>query len=240
MKKLLLGVLFINYLFSGTIHIAISSNLSFIIDKLIHKFHLINPDIYIKKSIGSSGKLTAQIIHGSPYQLFLSADMDYPNILYNKGFAKVTPVVYAKGKLALLSRKNIDLKRGLILLLDKEVHKIAIANPKTAPYGKASLDAIKNFGIFKSVEKKIIYGESISQTLIYSMRATDIGIVAKSSLYKSSIKKYNWIEINQTLYKPIEQGMVVLNKGFNNSDVWKFYNFILSNIGQEIFHKYGY
>ena len=239
MRGLLFWISVSIYLFGGTIQIAVASNLSFVIEKLIQEFHLIYPNIRIKTSIGSSGTLTAQILHGAPYQLFLSADMEYPDILFSKKIAPIPPVVYAKGEIALLSRKEIELN-GLSTLRNSSIRKIAIANPKIAPYGRASVEALTNSGIWKEIRNKIVYGESISQTLIYTLKVTDIGIVAKSALFNPKMKNLNWVEIDTKLYTPISQGMVVLNRGFENSEVWEFYNFILSNRGQEIFREYGY
>ena len=226
------------------INIAVSANVSYAINDLKEAFLKTNPDTKINLTLGSSGKLTAQINHGAPYDLFMSANMKYPNNLYKNSLAITKPVVYTKGKLAYFSTKKYDFKEGINLLKRKEIKQIAIANPKTAPYGIASFEALKNAKIYDEIKSKFVYGESIAQTVAYAFSATDMGIIAKSSLYSSSMKKYkeniNWKEVEPSLYTSINQGMVILKHAQDKKDVRKFYSFILSKQAQVIFEKYGY
>ena len=243
-KILLVNFLFYSFLFSGDIKIAIASNIIYVIDDLKQEFNKIYPNIKIKVTIGSSGKLTAQIKNGAPYQIFMSANMLYPNILYRDKIALTKPIIYAQGTIALLSNKMKNLSNGLNILKNKDISRIAVGNPKTAPYGKAGVNALKNSKIYKDIKRKLIYGESISQTVSYTVTVTDIGIVAKSSLYSPKMAKFkegiNWVEIDKRYYKPINQGLVILKEGKNNIEVEKFYNFILSKKAQNIFKKFGY
>lgn len=243
-KVFLISTLLGTFLFGEVINIAVAANVSYAIDELKREFKKISPETDVRVTLGSSGKLTAQIRNGAPYQLFMSANMRYPEALYRDNLTATKPIVYAQGGLALISRKEIDFSRGLELLRDKSIRKIAIANPNTAPYGKASLEAMKNSGVLDDVENRFVFGESISQTLTYSLTASDIGFVAKSSLYSSKMEKFkeglNWISVDQTLYKPINQGVVILKRGEKSSEVWKFYSFILGKKAEEIFKNYGY
>ncbi len=242
--KLFLLLLFGSSLFAGNINIAVAANVSYAIDELKAKFAQTNPHTKIRVTLGGSGKLTAQIKHGAPYELFMSANMRYPQALFDEGFASTKPFIYAQGALAFFSVKKRDFSRGVQLLSEKSISKIAIANPKTAPYGKAALEALQNAGILKKIESKFVYGESISQTVSYAMIAADIGIIAKSSLYSSKMSHYkkntNWHPLNTKLYTPINQGIVILKQGKNNPEVKAFYDFILSQDAQIIFKKYGY
>ena len=226
---------------AGDIKIAVAANVSFAIDDLIKEFNKTHPNTKVKVILGSSGKLTAQISHGAPYQLFMSANMKYPNALYNKKIATTKPVVYAQGSLAMLSTKKRDFSKGLGLLKEKNIRRIAVANPKTAPYGIAAFEAFENAKILNTIKKKFVYGESISQTVSYTMTATDIGIIAKSSLYSSKMAKFkkdvNWVEVDSKLYTPINQGIVILKDSY---EVKAFYDFILSQKAKKIFVKYGY
>ena len=182
--KLLISILLLStYSMAGTINIAVAANVSYAIDDLKEEFNKLYPDTEVKVTIGSSGKLTAQIKNGAPYQLFMSANMKYPKALYKDEIAVTKPMIYAQGGIALLSNKKQDFTKGIKLLKDKEISKIAIANPKTAPYGKAAVEAMKNGEVYNDVKKKFVYAESISQTVSYTVTATDIGIIAKSSLY---------------------------------------------------------
>lgn len=243
--KLLITTLFMTtFLLAGEVKISVATNVSYAIKDLVKEFNKKNPDTKVQVILGSSGKLTAQISNGAPYQLFMSADMRYPNRLYEKKIAITKPVVYAQGKLALLSHKELDFSKGINLLKDKKIRKIAIANPKIAPYGKASLEAIKNAGILDSVKDKFVYAESISQSVSYAVTAVDIGFIAKSSLYDKKMRRFkegkNWVEIDCKLYTPISQGVVMLKKGDKNGEVLAFYDFILSVDAKKIFEKYGY
>ncbi len=227
-----------------SIKIAVAANVSYAINDLKKEFNALYPESKINVTLGSSGKLTAQIKNGAPYQLFMSANMKYPKALYEDNIAITKPIVYAQGAIALFSNKKQDFTKGLNLLKDKKIEKIAIANPKTAPYGKASVEAMKNAGIYNEIKKKFVYGESISQTVSYTVTATDIGIIAKSSLFSPKMvafkKGVNWSEVDSKLYTPIDQGVVILKKGKKNSEVEAFYNFILSKKAKKIFENFGY
>ncbi|WP_428737832.1 molybdate ABC transporter substrate-binding protein [Sulfurimonas sp.] len=245
MKKLMLilvaGLLSLN---AESINIAVAANVSYAIDELKAEFAKTHPDTDVQVTLGSSGKLTAQIKNGAPYGLFMAANMKYPEALYSDKIATTKPVVYAQGALAYLSVKNQDFSKGIKLLDTKAISKIAIANPKTAPYGKAAIEAMKTAGIYENVKQKFVFAESISQTVTYSIAAADIGIIAKSSLYSDKMKQYkegkNWEAVNPKLYTPIKQGIVLLQYGKNNAQYKAFYDFILSDKAKEIFKSYGY
>ncbi len=245
MKRILLIIfLLVLNISANSINIAVAANVSYAIDELKEEFAKEYPNIKVKVILGSSGKLTAQIKHGAPYGLLISANMDYPEALYKDKIAITKPIIYAKGTLAFLSIKKHDFSKGLELLKSKTIKRIAIANPKTAPYGIASVEALKNAKIYEKVSSKFIYGESISQTVSYTITAADIGIIAKSSLYSPKMSMYkegvNWISLDKNLYTPIKQGIVLLRYSKNSKDYKAFYDFILSDKAKKIFEKYGY
>ena len=245
MKKVLLGALFVAHsLFGGEISIAVAANVSYAIDELRTEFAKEHPGTKVRVTLSSSGKLTAQIKNGAPYGIFMSANMKFPEALYSDKIATTQPVVYAQGALAYLSTQNLDLSKGIALVASKEVSKIAIANPKTAPYGKAALDAITNAGLLEAAQKKFVYAESISQTVTYAITAADIGFIAKSSLYSLPMKKYkegiHFADVDPKLYTPIKQGIVMLKYAKNSQEYRDFYEFILSEKAKKIFQKYGY
>lgn len=245
MKKIAI-TLFLSYisLFAGEINIAVAANVSYAIDELKSEFAKTNPNTKVQVTLGSSGKLTAQIKNGAPYGLFMSANMKYPDALYEDKLATTKPVVYAQGALAYLSANKKDFSQGIKLLESENIQKIAIANPKTAPYGKAAIEAMKNADILNKVQNKFVYAESISQTVTYAITAADIGFIAKSSLYSPKMKQYkkdiNWVDVDATLYTPIKQGIVLLKTSKNASEYKAFYDFILSESAKNIFKKYGY
>lgn len=245
MKRIALSILFsFTILSAGEITIAVAANVSYAIEALKKEFNVIHPESKIQVILGSSGKLTAQIKHGAPYDLFMSANMKYPEALYDEKIAVTKPVVYAQGALAYLSVNKQDFSKGSMLLREDKIKKIAIANPKTAPYGVAAVEALKNANVYDAIKEKLVYGESISQTVTYATTAAEIGLIAKSSLYSPQMAHFkeeiHWSDVNETLYTPIAQGMVILKKGENNSEVKAFYDFMQSDKAKVIMKFFGY
>jgi len=242
MKRLILLLIITGAtLIANSINIAVAANVSYAIEELKGAFEKEHPEVDVRVTLGSSGKLTAQIKNGAPYTLFMSANMFYPQTLYKDKIAVTKPLVYAQGSLAYLSVKPRDFTKPKELLMSKSINKIAIANPKTAPYGKAAYEAMTKMGILERVKPKFVYAESISQTVSYAVSATDIGLIAKSSLYSPKMSAYkegvNWQEVDSSLYTPIEQGIVMLKE---DKATRAFYEFILSEKAKEIFKRYGY
>lgn len=237
MKKLFSFLLITTSIFANNITVAVSSNVSYAIKPLIKEFNKTNTT-KVRIVLGSSGKLTAQIKHKAPYDIFLSANMKYPNKLFKDKIAIKKPRVYAQGTLALFSAKKRDFI-GLSTL--NYAKRIAIANPKTAPYGKAAFEALKNSHLLKNNIKKFVYAENIAQTVQYALVGTDLGIIAKASLFSPKMKKYkkneNYIDIDSTSHDPINQGVALLN---NKKSSVAFYEFILSPKAKKIFKEYGY
>ncbi len=232
------------YSFAGTIRVAVAANVSYAIEDLKKAFAKEHPDTKVQVILGSSGKLTAQIKNAAPYELFMAANMKYPEALYADKVAVTKPLVYAEGTLATLSVKPQDFSKGMALLKDPKIKRIAVANPKTAPYGKAAQEALQNANVYDEVKTKLIFAESASQTVSYTVTAADLGFIAKSSLYSKQMKKYkegkHWKEVDPKLYTPIEQGIVILKNGESNVEVKAFYDFILSDEAKEILKKFGY
>jgi molybdate transport system substrate-binding protein len=237
MKKLLFILAFASFTFASEIRIAIASNVSYVIKPLITEFNK-NNKTKVKFVIGSSGKLTAQIRNKAPYDIFLSANMKYPNALYKDKVTVIKPKIYAKGSLVLFSYKNRVLKDLNII---NTVKNITIANPKTAPYGKAAYEVLLTKKLFEKNKKKFVYAENIAQTLQYIYTAVDIGFIAKASLYAEKMRKFkkniNYLEIEDSLHKPINQGVALLN---NKEETLKFYDFLFSKEAKKIFKNYGY
>ncbi len=245
MKRFLLTLLFVSVsLFAEEIRIAAAANVSYAVADLKREFAKSHPDTKITVTVGSSGKLAAQIKNGAPYGIFLSADMRYPHRLYEEGIAATEPTVYARGLLVYFSVKPRDFSTGMALLERASVRTIAVANPKTAPYGAAAAEAMKKAGLYEKVKRKLVYGESVSQTVSYVLKAADIGLVAKSALYGPQMSGYregvNWAEVDRKLYRPIKQGAVLLERGRKSPGCSAFYRFLFSDKAKRVFKKYGY
>lgn len=221
--------------------IAVAANLQFAIEDLVEKFSE-QTGLECEIIIGSSGKLTAQIVEGAPFDLFLSADLKYPKTLYESGFTEFEPDIYAYGNLILWTLRN-DIEPDLASLTKKDVQHIAIGNPKTAPYGVSAMEVIKRVGIHASIRHKLVFGESVSQTNQFIIsQAADLGFTSKSVVMSPQMHKQgSWKEIDKSLYQPMAQGMVILKarKAFRTKSI-QFRDFILSEEGKEILHKFGY
>ena len=245
MKKIILALaLLASSIFANTITVAVAANVSYAINELVAEFNKTNPDTKVQVTLGSSGKFTAQIESGAPFDVFMSADMKFPKSLFEKGLATTEPALYAQGSLAMLSSKQLDFSKGINLVTDANIGKIAVANPKTAPYGTAAVEAMKNANVLDKVESKFVYAESISQAVTYATTAADVGFIAKSSLYDEKMAKYkeniNWVSVDPSLYTAIDQGIVVLKNTKEEASAKAFYNFILGEKAKEIFIKFGY
>ncbi len=192
--------------------------------------------------VGSSGKLSAQIKEGAPYDIFVAADMKYPQDIYESGHSTKAPKPYAYGRLVLWTAKK-DIKPRIAILSTDKVKHIALANPKTAPYGRASVEIMRNHKILDQVEGKLVYGESISQTNQFILsQAAEIGFTALSVVMSPSLKnKGSWTAISDSSYTLIEQGACIINrKNESKKGVSTFYSFLYSVEAKTILKQYGY
>lgn len=244
LKLFLASVMLGASLLAGEISVAVAANLSDVIEVFKTEFAKTNPNTKVNTVLGASGKFTTQIKSGAPFDLFLSADMKFPESLYAENIAVTKPVVYASGALAMVSTKGLDLSKGMAIVADPKVEKVAIANPKTAPYGTASVEAFKNANVFDKVEPKLVQGDSIGQALQFAMTAADVGFVNASAFYSDKMKAYKkgvqWVDVDPKLYTPIAQGIVLLKQAENNAEAKAFYDFLLSAKAKQIFKNYGY
>lgn len=240
----LLSVSFLIILFFGcssksSLKVATSSNMkSAMVDvvTLFQETHHVDIDIIE----GSSGKLTAQIENGAPYDIFVSADTIYPNYLFEKGFSEALPEVYAHGKLVLWTAKGFI--PSLERLTSSKISKIAIANHKTAPYGLISDDILTNYGIYDSVYDKLVFSESVSQcdTYIYS-KSVDVGITSMSTVKSDKMKNVgNWVEIDSNLYDFLPQAALHIYEKLPHPEAKLFYDFLFSEEVKVILRTYGY
>lgn len=226
------------------VRVAVAANVSYAMSELEVAFEKQNPDIDLSVILGSSGKLTAQITNGAPYDLFLSANMKYPETLHKNGMAITEPKIYAQGQIIFFSKKDLS-KYKKQLLEHGDFKKIACANFRTAPYGKAAMQYLENTQVKPKIQHKLLFAESISQTLQYSMTAADGGFIAKSAIYSPKLTEYNkqgihWIDLDNKKYTPINQGIVLLKRAKNNSNAKKVYDFFISQEASIILKKYGY
>jgi molybdate transport system substrate-binding protein len=193
---------------------------------------------------GSSGNITAQILNGAPFSLFISADENYPLELFKRKMTVDDGKVYAIGKIALLSKKSsgITLGGGKADLIKafKQANKVAIAKPELAPYGKAAVDYLKAEGLWDLVKDKLVYGDNISIATMYvASGAADIGFTALSLALSPGIaKETQHLVLNPALYEPIQQRMVLMKNA--PRDALALYQFMQSPKAQSILRSFGY
>ena len=219
--------------------IAVASNMQFAMEEIVTAFER-NTNLSCATVVSSSGKLTAQISEGAPYDVFVSADMKYPEVLFRAGLTKQQPAVYAYGKLVMWSAIE-GLQPSINQLLSPEVKHVALPNPKIAPYGIAAMEVLKHHNILESIQKKLVYGENISQTNQFIIsKSAEIGFTAKSVVLSHQMnEKGRWVELDQNLYTPLAQGVVVLdNERCRLSN--QFFDFLFSPEAREILQKFGY
>lgn len=230
--------------FNEELTIAAASDLNFAFKELVAEFEK-KTGIHVKLSLGSSGNFFSQISNGAPFDLYFSADIRYPQKLEESGHALPGSLYkYAVGRIVLWvpNGSKLDVEKGLDALMDPSAKKIAVANPKHAPYGRAAVAAMEHFKVYDRVKDRLILGENISQAAQFvESGACDIGIVALSLALAPSMKaagKY-W-EIPAESHPPLAQGAVILKLSKNNEAAKQFLEFVKGPEGQEIMRRYGF
>ena len=225
------------------ITVAAASDLKFAMDSIISVFTKDHPDISINVVYGSSGKFFEQISNYAPFDLFFSADIDYPKQLKEKGIAISDVQQYGIGRIVLWSKKIDPNKNKINSLLDNSIIKIAVANPVHAPYGKRAEESMKYYKLYDAVKNKLVFGENISQTAQYvTSGAADIGIVALSLALSPNMQKENgkyWL-IPQESHEQLKQGFVILSHAKENAGATSFADFISSVKAKSILKYYGF
>ena len=228
-----------------SILIAAASNLRFAMHEICKDFQEENSSIQTKVSYGSSGNFFAQISQGAPFDIFFSADATYPELLEKEGLtAKEMQKVYAVGKIVLWvpEESKVDPDIGLQAVTFPAVKKLAIANPRHAPYGRAAEESLRHYGMWEKAKGKLIYGENISQTAQFvHTGAADAGIVALSlALSPKMLDEGKYWIIPDESHGDIEQIYVVLKKGEGSKSIRKFLDFIHGEKGDDILSRYGF
>ncbi len=242
--QLFLAVLaFSSTLWAQTITVAAAANMKYAVTDIAKAFTK-ESGIDVKIITGASGKLTQQIMSGAPYDAFLSADVEYPAKLANGGFTTTPAQVYAYGILILWSDSDVDLSKGVAIVTDSSVKTIAVANPKTAPYGIEAVNAMRYYKVDNNVQGKLIIAESISQVGAYvTTKAVDVGFMSKSIVLSPEMKNVGkWVEIDPKAYNTIDQAMVGLKNSSPDNQIAakKFLKFMTSTKAHKILKANGY
>ena len=199
----------------------------------------------VKLTFGSSGNFFAQLQNGAPFDLFFSANLDYPKKLEEAGLTEPGSFYeYASGKIVVWVPvdSKLDVSSGLRSLLDPPIRKIAIANPEHAPYGQAAVAAMKKEHIYDSVSGKLVLGENISQTASFVVSgAADVGIVALSLALSPNMKdKGRFLEVPGDDYPPIRQACVILKSSQEKTTARNFLRFFQRPQTKDLLRSYGF
>jgi len=225
---------------ADTLNIAVASNFTHTLRQLAVGFEN-KTGHNINVISGSTGKLYSQIIHGAPFDIFLAADEKRPDELLSSELVTADfSRNYAQGKLVLISHLKMDSCQNI--LSSTKLKRLAIANPKTAPYGLAAKQVLENLGLWRVVKPKLVTGENVSQVLHYfSTSNVDAGIIAKSLFLQVNSSAYScsW-EIPDNLYKPINQKMVLLSSTNNKHAARTFWQYMQSIAANDLMKQYGY
>jgi molybdate transport system substrate-binding protein len=229
---------------SGKVSVAAAANLAHVIGALDAEFTRTHPDIAVAHRIGASGGLLSQIENGAPFDVFLSADVDYPRRLAADGCAeRDSLVVFATGKLALVTSRPGFRPDGLAQVVGSDsVRRIAIANPRLAPYGRAALEALEALGLRGAAEPKLVYGESVVQAAqLAASGNADAGIVALSLVRTPGHALAGaWVEVPAGLYHPIAQGAILTARGARNPAARIYLAFLHGPQARKIIEQFGY
>jgi molybdate transport system substrate-binding protein len=226
------------------ITIAAAADLNFVFRELVAEYEKSTGD-RVRLSLGSSGNFYAQIQNGAPFDLYFSADIAYPRKLEEAGLTVPGSLyLYAIGRIVLWTGKDsrLDLSKGLEILRQPTIKKIAIANPKHAPYGRAAVAAMEHAQVYDRIKDKLVLGENISQAAQFiESGAADVGIIAMSLALAPLMQAAGqYWEIPADAHPPIEQGAVILKGAKNQERAKAFLSFVQGAEGQTMMKRYGF
>ncbi len=226
------------------VQVAAASDLRYAFEALRERFEGAHPNIRLKITYGSSGQFFAQLRNGAPFDLYFSADADYPRRLIAEGLAVDSSFFrYALGQLVVW----IPADSPLMLASWKElagpkVHRLALANPRHAPYGRAAIAALQSLGLYERLRNRLVFGENVAQAAQFAASgAADAGLIALAlALAPEMQQRGRYRLLPPESYPPIEQGAVVLQQAAARPEVWTFWRFVQRPEGRAVLHQYGF
>jgi molybdate transport system substrate-binding protein len=224
------------------IAIAAAADLKFAMDEIITSFKQRQPDVRIEASYGSSGSFSTQIQQGAPYDLYFSADIHYPELLRQQGWAASAVRRYGVGRIVVWRASQQSQPVTLADLADPAIQKIALANPSHAPYGKRAEEALRAVGMWDKVEPKLVYGENVTQAAQFVQSGNaQIGIIALSLALSANLSKQgSYATIPDSLYQPLEQGFIITKRAAHNTLAQQFAHYMVSEEARKILSRYGF
>ena len=224
------------------VNIAAAANLRNVLEELKVNYVKKYPKAKVNLTFGASGTLVQQISNGASFDFFMAADNEFPVKLKDKGLTYGPITTYAFGKLAIYSTTLPVDKKGLDILKDPAVKKIAVANPETAPYGERAVELLKSQKLYDALAGKIVIAENISAAAQYAFSGnTEVGFIALSLALAPDMEgKGNYYIVPEKLYKPIEQACVLIKMPVLNTEAARFRKYILSTETKAVWEKWGY
>ena len=223
--------------------VAVASNFATTARELADHFTR-QSEVPVRLSVGSTGKLYAQIINGAPFDVFLAADVERPRLLEESGYSVAgMRFTYATGSLVAWSADaSLSGRDCRDALLKGDFRHLAIANPITAPYGKAARDVLMHLQLWDTAYRRIVFGENIAQVLQFTATGNaTLGFVAKSQTLRPELPAAtcSW-QVPESMHDPIEQQLVLLSRAADNIGAKQFIEFIRSPAAREIIIVQGY
>lgn len=227
---------------AGEVMVAVAANAAEAVEALAEDFER-ESGHRVTVTVGSTGKLYAQILHGAPFDVFLAADQERPRLLVEQGIAMAdSRITYAVGRLALWSRQSGAVSDGVAVLREGAFRRLAMANPELAPYGAAARKTLRELGLWESLRSKIVLGENVGQS--FAMTASgnaELGFVAVSSVLSAgnSYSQERW-EVPARFHEPIRQDAVLLDRARDNKAARDFYRFLSSPESRNVVESFGF
>lgn len=240
----LLGLVLSPFCSAETIRVAAAANLTFALEPVDTAFMLGHPGTTVSATFGASGSLVSQIREGAPYDVFLSADLDFARKLIAAGAADPASLrTFVYGRLALWTVKpGLPMTSIAEVVRNSGVTRLAIANPRTAPYGAAARETLARLGLIEVGVPKLVVAENIAQAAQFvSTGNADAGFVALAMVLAPNLKERgHYLIVPETLYSPLAEGAVLTSTGTTHSAARSYLNFLSSSQARSLFTRFGY
>ena len=239
---LLLMLVPVKWVMADTTNVAVAANFMGPMKQIVEVFETSSPHRVIL-SYGSSGKFFAQIVNGAPFDILVSADQEKPRQLVELGIASSdSRFTYALGALALWTTQDQYSADGSSILVAGDFDRLAIANPRLAPYGAAAMEVLKGLGLSEQIKGKLVRGENVSQTYRFVQSGNaQFGFIALSQILQTGVKAHGWHwRVPSSMHSPIRQDMVLIKRATNNVAAQSLLSFMRRPVAVSIIKSHGY